>query len=203
MDQQKDNKTKWIKWGIIAFIALVGLIKCDSIIDSTKALIKPSNSSIDTVEIHTIDTIKPEPIKVPFKVYVPKPYVVHDTVVRINGKDTCTNVKIYEDSLTDNKVSIYYKDYVSQGELLGKDISYILKVPLTIIDSKTLTITKTDTLYKQPKYSISVGAAVGTQLLCPTANVTIDRHTFGFGYNLQTKTPTIQYNFRLWSSKKR
>lgn len=203
MNQKKDNSIKFVKWALIALIGLVFVCKCDSIINSTRGLIKHSNSKIDTVIVHTRDTIWAKDTVYSFKnIRIPVPKIVYrDTV--INGKDSCTNIKVYKDSLVDKNISIYYTDYVSQGELFGKDLDYKLKVPLTIIDSKTVTITDSITTFKQPKYSFGVGASVGTQLLCPQANVTIDRHTFGFGYNLQTKTPTIHYNFRLWSSKKR
>lgn len=202
----KDNKLKVIKWGLIALIALIGLVKCDSTINAVKGLIKPSNSFIDTVITTKRDTIwakdtiyvfKPKPIV--------KPIYIHDTVLKPSSIDTLEIYRFfnYKDTLKDSNIDIY-RDIITQGKTLRYNkIAYKLKVPLTIIDSVKTTITKKDTIYKQPKYSIGVGASVGTQLLCPTANFTIDRHTFGFGYNLQTKTPTIQYNFRLWSSKKR
>lgn len=200
----KDNKIKAIKWASIAIIAIVILFKGCSTINYIKGLIKPSNSvKIDTVEVH--DTIWPPKEPIQFKeIPIPKPYYIHDTILKINGKDTiCTNIKVYEDSLDDKNITIRYKDYVSQGDLIGKDLNYTLKVPLKIIDSKTITITKTDTLFKSPKYSINAGLSVGTQLLSPTVDFSIDRFTFQGGYNIQTKSPTIGIRYRLWSSKKR
>lgn len=209
MEQEKENKIlKRVKWGFIALIALIGLYKCDSIIDSAKGLIKPPNSSIDTTEkIHTRDTIwAKDTIIIPDNKPLPKPRVIHDTIYKLASIDTLEMYRFftYKDTVKDKNIDIF-RDVVTQGKTLrvNKITGYKLKVPLTIIDSVKITVSKKDTIFKQPKYSFSIGAAVGTQLLCPTANVTIDRHTFGFGYNLQTKTPTIQYNFRIWSSKKR
>lgn len=201
----KDNKLKVAKYISIAIIALILAIKCGSIISYTKGLIKPSNIRIDTIKIETHDTIWPPKEPIQFKeIPVPKPYIVHDTVFKLNGKDTiCTNVKVYQDSLDDKNITIRYKDYVSQGDLIGKDLNYTLKVPLRIVDSKTLNITTTDTLFKSPKYSINAGLSVGTQLLSPTVDFSIDRFTFQGGYNIQTKSPTIGIRYRLWSSKKR
>lgn len=200
MTQQLKDNVKYVKWALIALISLVLVCKCDSILDSYKGLKTPLNRT-DTVKVHTIDTIWAKDTIYSFKnIKVPVPSIVYRD---IPGTDSCTNIKIYEDSLIDDKISIYYKDYVAQGELIGKDLDYKLKVPLTIIDSKTLTITKTDTLFKHPKYSLNVGLSIGTQLLTPEVRFSMDRHTFGFGYNLQQKTPTIHYGFRLWSSKKR
>lgn len=202
----KENKLKVIKWGLIALISIIFAVKCDSVINNIKALIKPSNSSIDTVEIHTIDTIwAKDTIITPPIVIKSKPIIIHDTILKPASIDTLEMYKFftYKDTIKDSNIDIY-RDVITQGKTLTQNkLSYKLKVPLKIIDSKTLTITKTDTLYKQPKYSIAVGAAVGTQLLCPMAEFTIDKHTFGAGYNLQTNSPVIKYSFRLWSSKKR
>lgn len=204
--EQKDNKLKLIKWGFIALIALIGLYKCDSIINAGKALIKPSNSFIDTVTIESHDTVwAKDTVYYPTPSKPSKPIVIHDTFYKPTPIDSLDINRFYFtlDTLKDNNIEIY-DNIVTQGKTLkGHKPGYKLKVPLTIIDSKTVSITHIDTIYKQPKYSFSIGGSVGTQLLCPQANFTIDRHTFGFGYNLQTKTPTIHYNFRIWSSKKR
>lgn len=202
----KENKLKVIKWGFIALISIIFAVKCDSIIDSTKALIKPSNSFIDTVKTHTRDTIwAKDTIITPPIVIKSNPIVIHDTILKPASIDTLEMYKFftYKDTIKDSNIDIY-RDATTQGKTLRYNkISYKLKVPLKIIDSKTLIITKTDTSYRQPKYSINIGTAVGTQLLCPMAEFTIDKHTFGAGYNLQTNSPVIKYSFRLWSSKKR
>lgn len=190
----KDNIYKYIKWGIILIVIILLLREGCSVYNT---LLKANTLKSDTIYIHKIDTIFPPKEPIQFKeIHVPKPYFIHDTIVRINGRDTCTNIKIYEDSLIDGNINIYYKDYVAQGELLGKDLSYKLKVPLRITDSKTVTIS-VPTMYP-PVFQIDAGVIAGSNIFAPKVGVSYKRHTISAGYNLTNRQPVLEYRFALF-----
>lgn len=190
----KDSIINLIKWGIILVIVILLLKECGSTIKSLVNLNKPKP---DTTIIHKIDTVFAKDTIYKFKgIKVPVPYIIHDTIVNIDGKDTCTNIKVYEDSLVDKNISIYYKDYISQGTLLGKDLEYKLKVPLRITDSITTTI-KIPTLY-HPTFQLNAGLTAGSSLFAPTIGVSYKRHNMFVGYNLSTKQPILGYSFVLF-----
>ena len=192
--KEKENIYKLIKWGIILIVAIL-LTTCGTSL--VKDLIKANKPIHDTVTIHQIDTIHPPKEPIQFKyIKIPTPYIVHDTIININGKDTCTNVKIYEDSLDDSNITIRYKDYVSQGTLIGKDLDYTLKVPLRIVDSQTTTI-KVPELYP-PVFQIDGGVIAGTNLFAPKIGVSYKRQTVAVGYNFATKQPVLEYRFVLF-----
>lgn len=194
LKKDKENIIKLIKWGVILIVAIL-LTTCGT--NLVKDLIKANKPTPDTVKIHTIDTIFPPKEPIQFKyIKIPTPYIVHDTIININGEDTCTNVKIYEDSLDDSNITIRYKDYVSQGTLIGKDLDYTLKVPLRIVDSQTTTI-KVPTLYP-PTFQLGVGLTVGSNIFAPEIGVSYKRHTLSLGYNLTNKQPTAGYKFVLF-----
>ena len=194
LQKDKDNIFKLIKWGIILIVAIL-LTTCGT--NLVKDLVKVNKPKPDTITIRQIDTIFPPKEPIQFKyIKVPTPYIVHDTIVNIEGKDTCVNIKVYQDSLVDDKINIYYTDYVAQGTLLGKDLSYTLKVPLRIIDSQTTTI-NVPTLYP-PVFQIDAGIIGGTNIFAPKIGVSIKRHTVSVGYNLTNKQPVLEYRFVLF-----
>lgn len=194
LKKDKENILKLIKWGIILIVAIL-LTTCGT--NLVKDLVKANKPIPDTITIHDIDTIFPPKEPIQFKyIKVPTPYIVHDTIVNIEGKDTCVNIKVYQDSLIDDNINIYYTDYVAQGTLLGKDLSYTLKVPLRIIDSQTTTI-KVPTLYP-PTFQLGAGLTVGSNIFAPEVGVSYKRHTLSLGYNLTNKQPIAGYKFVLF-----
>jgi len=194
MNKDKENILKLIKWGIILIIAIL-LTTCGT--GLVKDLIKANKPTSDTTVVHKVDTIFAHDTIYKFKgIKVPVPYIIHDTVVKVDGKDTCVNIKVYQDSLVDDNINIYYKDYIAQGTLLGKDLSYKLKVPLRIIDSQTMTI-KVPTLYP-PVFQIHASVIVGVNIFAPEIGVSYKRHTVTGGYNLTNKRPILGYKFTIF-----
>ena len=189
----KDNIITTVKWGIILIIVLLLLRECGP---AMKALININKPKADTVVTHTRDTIWAKDTIYSFKkIRVPVPKImIH--YLDTNNHNPCTNVKIYEDSLVDKNISIYYKDYVSQGELLNKELSYKLKVPLTIYDSIKTEI-KIPTLYP-PTFQLHAGVIGGSQIFAPEVSVSYKRHTFSAAYNITNKQPIIGYKFVLF-----
>lgn len=90
--------------------------------------------------VTTVDTVKPKPQFIEVKVSVPGPirkikvpYYVHN-----DSLCPCKYTLTYADSLVDSNLVIAYRDSVN-GLLLGKKISYKLKVPLKINTTTTIT----------------------------------------------------------------
>lgn len=193
VSQDKQNIFNLVKWGLILIIIILLLKECGSVVNT---LIKTNKPLPDTTIIHKIDTIWAKDTIYSFKkIKVPVPYI-EIQYLDTSNKEICTNVKVYEDSLVDKNISIYYKDYVSQGELLTKELSYRLKVPLTITNSSTTTI-NVPTLYP-PTFQLHGGLTVGSNIFSPQVSVSYKRHTLTLGYNMTTKQPIIGYGFVLF-----
>ena len=110
---------------------------------------------------------------------------------------------VYRDSTEDNNVKIY-SNITTQGKTLNNTkLAYKLKVPLII---KDCTVVKRDTLIYRPyENEIHAGLIVGTKMVAPTLEMSVNKHTFGVGYDPINKQPIVLYKFRLfgWTPKKR
>jgi hypothetical protein len=118
---------------------------------------------IDTVR--TADTIFLQE-KVTKKPYKPTPFKVIPAGIPAHAQlHADSSIKspaayIYQDSLVDSNLAIYIND-TTAGPILGRGISYTLKVPLQI--KETITITKTAEV-PVLQHGLFIGAEIGTNL---------------------------------------
>lgn len=164
-----------------------------------------TKNTSDTTSTHKRDTVfakdtiyYPKLVKIPYPVYIDtntqKPKSIDS--LEIN------RFFVYRDSVEDSNIKIY-NIIVTQGKTLSSHKpSYKLKVPLVIIDSVTTTIRDSIFSTKLPKYQLSVGLVASPKMLVPMVDLTVNRSTYGIGYDPFTKQPIIKYSFRLWKSKK-
>lgn len=177
-----------IKIIFICIVSFIFLRQCKEIVDNI-GNIKPDLKS-DTITniIHTRDTIWQDTFKIiKVNVKVPGP---RDTIFIIDSVPQ--PISIYQDSLRDSSVVLYYTDYV-KGEMIKKDLSYRLLVPKIIIDSVKTTV------ISSPIYNLQAGAIVGKNTLAPVLDFSIKRHTFGVGYNFQNSGVLVSYKYKIFS----
>lgn len=134
---------------VVAIIAILNKCHCPE-----------CNEIVGSTKTSKIDTLKPDN-KLTKRSYKPKPKQI---IEHIGISDTiCPENKtyIYQDSLIDSNVSIYVIDTTS-GEILAKEISYKLHVPLRIKE----TITITNTIEKEvPQRALYIGAEIGSNFI--------------------------------------
>lgn len=195
----KDN------WNLIA----TGLIICIVFLwgkSCGNKVIEPQEPKVITVTNYR-DTIFPPDtiINLPTKL-VPYPVYVKDTSgLKPQPVDSLelNRFFVYNDSTEDSNIKIYSK-IVTQGKTLNSfKPSYKLKVPLIIKDS---TVVKIDSLIYRPyKYEIHAGGIVGFNTAAITADLSVDKCTYGFGYDFINKAPLISFKYRLygWIPKKK
>ncbi len=160
-----------------------------------KELIKPSKDTIDfNIKVKS-DTIYIKDTILSFK-YIKIPIPKIDTLYKVVYLDSgaCNRIYVYEDSLKDTNISIYYKDYI-QGILRNKNISYKLKVPIKIIDSITTIIT----ISKKPTFEFTGGFVAGKGIISPNIEIGLKRHKIGLGYNLISKSPNFSYKYTFFT----
>lgn len=153
------------------------------------------------------DTIFPPDtvINLPTKL-VPYPVYIKDTTgLKPQPIDSLelNRFFVYNDSIEDSNVKIYSK-IVTQGKTLNSfKPSYKLKVPLIIKDS---TVVKQDSLvYKPYKYEIHAGSIVGFKTITPVVEISINKATYGAGYDILNKSIIFTAKYRLfgWTPKKK
>lgn len=116
----------------------------------------PATVTTDTLTTHTSDTIYQKDTIWNFKYKT----ITRPVNVYINTqKDT---IRVYNDTLSDTNLVIMLKDTIN-GILLGQNISYKLKVPVKIIDSVFVNITKTELAKKRTKFLVGLGTSEGIQ----------------------------------------
>ncbi len=187
----KDKILSLAKWVVILVITLLLLKECRSIVGEITGNSKPGKDSIITI---TRDSILPKDTVYVFK---PKwyPTPAETILVPIDTSGNVTRFFRYKDTLNDKNVDIY-TDITTQGILKSSQVSYKLKVPLMIIDSVKIKVSEPK-LYP-PVFQIHAGIIVGRNLLAPEIGVSHKRSTFGIGYNLLDKMPTIRYSYTLY-----
>lgn len=198
----------WIKiknnWKIISII-IIGLIvflwgkSCgNKVIELQKPKVVTVTNYRDTIfpkdtVIKFKDKLVPYPVYIDTNTYVPKPI----DSLELN------RFFVYNDSIENSNIKIYSK-IVTQGKTLNSfKPSYKLKVPLVIKDSA---VVKQDSLVYRPyKYEIHAGGIVGFETVAVTADLSIDKCTYGFGYDFINKAPVISFKYRLygWTPKKK
>ncbi len=188
-------KIKWIpliKWIVIIILSILLFLECRKHINIPDS----SKPQPDTVRVHDRDTIFPKDTIWSFRDR-PVPKYIHDTVEKPVAIDCeeCKRMKLYLDTTSDKNITLFDSLWI-QGLLRKRRTSYKLKVPLIITDSVTTTI-KVPTLYP-PNYELHVGTLIGYDLLAPTVDLSIKRHTMTVGYNIQTKQPILGYKFTIF-----
>ena len=158
---------------------------------------------IRTVIKHKTDTIRDTLKITEIKYKGPREYTIVEYI-----KDTAfynnLSKRVYYDTARSKDVVIYSTDTVI-GSLVGKKLSYKLLVPLKIIDTTIVEITKDSLIFVPNKYEIHAGLIASPKMLAPTIEFSIDRSTYGIGYDPFNKQPVISYKYRLfsWTPKKR
>lgn len=195
----KDN------WNLIATVIIICLVFLWGKSCGTK-VIEPQEPKVITVTNYR-DTIFPPDtiINLPTKL-VPYPVYVKDTSgLKPQPVDSLelNRFFVYNDSTEDSNIKIYSK-IVTQGKTLNSfKPSYKLKVPLIIKDS---TVVKQDSLiYKPYKYEIHAGGIVGFKTLAPVIEMSINKVTYGAGYDILNKSIIFTAKYRLfgWTPKKK
>jgi len=163
-------------------------------------VIEPTESKVVTITNYR-DTIFPVDTFYSHMVIPGKPRIIHDTVpVYYLDSASCNRFYIYEDTIIDSKYEVISKQVV-QGRLSSSDIKVKLKVPLIIKDS---TVVKIDSLVYRPyKYEIHAGGIVGFRTLAPVIEMSINKATYGAGYDILNKSIIFTVKYRLfgWTPK--
>ena len=164
--------------------------------------IEPQEPKIITVTNYR-DTIFPVDTFYSHTVIPGKPRIIHDTIpVYYLDSASCNRFYIYDDTIKDTKYDIVSRQIV-QGRLSSSDIKVKLKVPLIIKDS---TVVKQDSLVYRPyKYEIHAGGIVGFKTLAPVVEMSINKATYGAGYDILNKSIIFTAKYRLfgWTPKKK
>jgi len=191
----KDN------WKVISII-IIGLIVFLWGKSCGNKVIEPLEPKVVTITNYR-DTIFPVDTFYSHEVIPGKPRIIHDTVpVYFLDSTQCNRFYIYDDTIKDSKYDVISRQVV-QGRLSSSNIKVKLKVPLIIKDS---TVVKQDSLVYRPyKYEIHAGGIVGFKTAALTADLSVDKCTYGIGYDFINKAPVISFKYRLfgWTPKKK
>ncbi len=191
---------------MIKYLNLIFIIICFILIfllgkscgNSKKELPKP----VITITRYT-DTIFPKDT-----VYVPKlqsiPYPVYIDTNKYKPKpiDSLELNRFfnYKDSIFDKNI-IIFRDITTQGKTLTNSVvKYKLKVPLIIKDS--IVIKKDSIIFKPSKYEIHGGLLASSRFIAPTIDLSVNKCTYGLGYDPFNKNIIVSFKYRIWKSKK-
>ena len=189
----KDN------WNLIATVLIICVVFLWGKSCGTK-VIEPTEPKVVTITNYR-DTIFPVDTFYSHMVIPGKPRIIHDTVpVYYLDSASCNRYYIYDDTIKDSKYDVISRQVV-QGRLSSSNIRVKLKVPLIIKDS---TVVKMDSLIYRPyKYEIHAGGIVGFKVLAPVIEMSIDKGTYGAGYDILNKSIIFTAKYRLhgWTPK--
>ncbi len=121
-------------------------------------------STIDTLIVNKSDTIWAKDTIIQFKNrYIPvikEAYLdtTHDTL------SVCDSIRIYDQEVNDSNLTVFTTNTV-KGKLLGQIVSYKLKIPIKIIDSVFINITKTNEAKLKGHLMVGIGTSEGFQNL--------------------------------------
>ena len=179
MKLRKDN-IKYLYLLIIFIISFLLGKQCSN--NSSKTNYKPIT---DTLILHKVDTIKSKDtiVKYAFKLKYKIDTLYQGVFI---DSTNCNLTKLYEDSIITNNYNLYKKSYI-KGLLINDTIGVKLKVPLKIIDSTKIYITKHDTVYKPNIWSIKAGMLVSPNTLAPSIDYTKNKITTLHLTNITTK----------------
>lgn len=168
----------------------------------SKEIIEP----LIVTETHYSDTIFPKDTIISFKDKpVPYPVYVDTNKYRPIPIDSLDMHRFftYKDSTEDLNVKIYSEIHTQGKTLKYFKPSYKLKVPLIIKDS--VVIKKDSLIYVPYKYEIHGGIIVSPSMIAPTIDLSINKGTYGLGYDPFKKQIVVTAKYRLfgWTPKKR
>ncbi len=191
----KDN------WNLIATVIIICVVFLWGKSCGNK-VIEPTEPKVVTITNYR-DTIFPVDTFYSHEVIPGKPRIIHDTVpVYFLDSTQCNRFYIYDDTIKDSKYDVISRQVV-QGRLSSSNIKVKLKVPLIIKDS---TVVKIDSLVYRPyKYEIHVGGIVGFKTVAPVIEMSINKATYGAGYDILNKSVIFTVKYRLvgWIPKKK
>ena len=191
----KDN------WNLIAAVLIICIVFLWGKSCGNK-VIEPTEPKVVTITNYR-DTIFPVDTFYSHMVIPGKPRIIHDTVpVYYLDSASCNRYYIYDDTIIDSKYDVISRQIV-QGRLSSSNIKVKLKVPLIIKDS---TVVKMDSLVYRPyKYEIHAGGIVGFKTLAPVIEMSINKATYGAGYDILNKSIIFTAKYRLfgWTPKKK
>lgn len=191
------NKFKYIFYSIIIIGAfLLGTQTCK---DTLKNDLQPI---IDTLRIHTVDTIHDTTTVFKFKektvfqyVEVEDPFEDQHNEVRDN---LILRKRYYTDTYKDTNLTVTINDSII-GYLTHRKVDYKLYVPLRIYDStKTTITTQIPTLYK-PKVQIRVGVLANQKSVNGLIDVQINKITYTGGYDPFNKRVSVGLKYTLFT----
>lgn len=191
----KDN------WNLISTVIIISMVFLWGKSCGNKEF-KPQEPKVVTVTNYR-DTIFPVDTFYSHTVIPGKPRVIHDTIpVYYLDSIECNRYYVYTDTIKDSKYEVISKQTV-QGRLSNSDIKVKLKVPLIIKDS--IVIRQDSLIYLPNKYEIHAGLVASPVSLYPIIEMSVDKNTFGVGYDPFNKIPYISYKFRIisWTPKKK
>lgn len=191
----KDNLQFALILGLFAYIIFLQQCK-------TGTTTEDLQTKRDT--IIQIDTMQAPPIMVQMpRQEVPAPTIIYidssKNVVLAPNVDTAkhSQVHIYQDSLEDENLTLYYHSMV-KGQLLHHALDYKLKIPKQI--TKTIQISKP---YPQPVSSLMLTAGVGgnvhqfASLRLGLQFVSKKGWSLGYDYDLMQKVHSLNLGLRL------
>jgi len=193
------NKLKDI---IIIVLSIVALL---SFIFNRGCEVEKQNSSIDTVYLKSTDRYH----NMPFLVEVPKPYRVEipgtpgATITIPANVDSGAVVRdyftkrSYNDSITNDSVSIYLQEEVYKNELKRVKVGYRWKAP-------TMQINKTTVVEKQLIFlGLEPYGNLNSFGMFASADFDTKKALFGYGYDPFNKTHkiSVKAKIRLWKKK--
>lgn len=191
----------------ILIVALFGYIIFLEQCKGSRNQAEPLQTRPDTTIV--IDTIFPTPIIVQMpRQVVPEPrilYVDRDrNIIPTAQVDTNQHqaAQLYQDSLEDENLTIYYKSMV-QGSLLDYSLDYKLKIPTQI--TKTIEIVKPVPI---PAHRLMFNTGVGVDyqgLSSVTVGIQfVSRQSWavGYDYDVLQNQHSIKLGIKLWNQKK-
>lgn len=194
----KDN------WKVISII-IIGIIIFLFGKSCGNKIVEPLTSKATNV-INYRDTIFPkDTIYIPKDKPIPYPVYIDTNTYKSKPIDSLEMHRffLYKDSIEDSNIKIYSEIHTQGKTLIKYKPSYKLKVPLIIKDS---TVIKQDSLiYKPYKYEIHVGSIVGFKTVAPVIEMSINKATYGAGYDILNKSVifTVKYRLHGWTPKKK
>lgn len=189
----------------IQFLLILGLFGYIIFLQQCKGGSSSSENEISLDTIIRVDTILPAPVIVNLpRQRIPEPVIFYvdssKTIIPTAQVDTNQHIAVnnYQDSLTDENLTIYYNSLVD-GQLLDHHLGYKLKVPKRIV--KTIEI---PTPVPTPANSIFLTTGVGgnpNQFASVTVGlefVSSKGWSLGYEYDILQNSHNAKLGIRLW-----
>lgn len=102
----------------------------------------------------------------------------------------------YDETISDSSIDINIKDTISMNEIMWRDVKYLWKKPVTVIENKIIQV-------PPAKTKVFIGFNIGgnkneLSSFTPELELTFyDRRAFSIGYNLQNKSAEVGLKWRV------